>query len=54
MAMRPYENPDQMMRSVWIFEEKGCEKGLSSLVKDAHKFGETYDLCEFGHSRSII
>ena len=34
------ENPDPMMRSVWIFEEKACEKGFSSLVKDAHKFAE--------------
>ena len=38
MAVRLYENPDPMMRSVWIFEEKECEKGFSSLVKDAHKY----------------
>ena len=45
MAMRLYENPDPMMRSVWIFEDKECEKGFSSLVKDAHKFAEKHAAC---------
>ena len=40
MAVRLYENPDPMMRRVWIFEEKECEKVFSSLVKDAHKYAE--------------
>ena len=37
---KQYENPNPMMRSVRIFEEKVCEKGLSSLEKDAHKVAE--------------
>ena len=45
MAMRLYENPDSMMRSVWIFEDKECEKGFSTLVKDAHKFAEKLATC---------
>ena len=28
------------MRNVQIFEERGYEKGFSSLVKDVHKFAE--------------
>ena len=40
LNFRFLENPDPMMRGVWIFEEKACEKGFSSLVKDAHKFAE--------------
>ena len=38
--MRLYENPDPMMRSVLIFEEKTGEKRFCSLVKDVHKFAE--------------
>lgn len=38
--MKLYENPDPMMRSVLIFEEKTGEKGFFSLVKDAHKFAQ--------------
>ena len=37
---KQYENPDPMMRSVRIFEEKVCEKGFSSLEKEAHKIAE--------------
>ena len=50
LNFRFLENPDPMMRSVWIFEEKACEKGFSSLAKNAHKFAEqlgtlaTFDL----------
>ena len=40
LNFRFLENPDPMMRSVWIFEEKACEKGFSSLAKNAHKFAE--------------
>ena len=39
-AKKLYENPDPMMRSVRIFEGKACEKGFSSLVKDAYLFAE--------------
>ena len=35
-----YENPDPSMSNVQIFEERGYEKGFSSLVKDVHKFAE--------------
>ena len=45
MAVRLYENEDPMMRSVWIFEEKECEKGFSSLVKDVHKYAEKLATC---------
>ena len=45
MAVRLYGNPDAMMRGVWIFEEKECEKAFSSLVKDAHKFAEKLATC---------
>ena len=38
--MKLYENPDPMVRSVRIFEEKERKKGFSSVVKDAHKFAE--------------
>ena len=38
--MKLYENPDPMMRSMLIFEEKAGEKGFCSLVKDVHKFAE--------------
>lgn len=38
--MKLYENPDPMVRSVRIFEEKARKKGFSSVVKDAHKFAE--------------
>ena len=37
---KQYENPDPIMTSVRIFEEKVCEKGFSSLEKDAHKVAE--------------
>ena len=40
-VIKLYENPNPMMRSVRMFEERACgEKGFSLLVKDAHKFGE--------------
>lgn len=40
-VIKLYENPNPMMRSVQMFEERACgEKGFSLLVKDAHKFGE--------------
>ena len=38
--MKLYENPDPMVRSVRIFEEKARKKGFSSVVKDAHKLSE--------------
>ena len=38
--MKLYENPDPMMRSVLILEEKAGEKGFCSLVKDVYKFAE--------------
>lgn len=38
--MKLYENPDPMVRSVRIFEEKVYKKGFSSVVKDTHKFAE--------------
>ena len=34
------ENPDPMVRSVRIFEEKALKKGFSSVVKDALTFAE--------------
>ena len=40
-VIKLYENPNPMIRSMRIFEERACgEKGFSLLVKDAHKFGE--------------
>ena len=39
-ATKLHENPDLTMRGVRIFEGKACEKGFSSLVKDAYKFAE--------------
>ena len=40
-AITLYENPNPMMRSVRMFEERACgEKEFSLLVKDALKFGE--------------
>ena len=35
-------NPDPMMRSVRVFEERAAERGFASLVKDAHKYMNTY------------
>ena len=33
-------NPDLMMRSVRVFEERAAERGFASLVKDAHRYAE--------------
>ena len=33
-------NPDPMMRSVRVFEERAAERGFASLVKDAHRYAE--------------
>ena len=33
-------NPDLMMRSVRVFEERAAERGLASFVKDAHRYAE--------------
>ena len=42
VAIKLYMNPDPMMRSVWVFEERAAERGFASLVKDAHKYMNTY------------
>ena len=39
-AIRLYRNPDPMMRSARVFEERAAEKELASLVKDAHRSAE--------------
>ena len=39
-AIKLYMNPDPMIRSVRVFEERAAERGLSSLVKDAHRSAE--------------
>ena len=39
-AIRLYMNPDPMMRSVRVFEERAAENGFASLVKDAHRYAE--------------
>ena len=33
-----YMNPDPMMISVRVFEERAAERGFASLVKDAHRY----------------
>ena len=33
-------NPDPVMRSVRVFEERAAERGFASLVKDAHRYAE--------------
>ena len=39
-AIKLYMNPDPMMRSVQVFEERAAERGFVSLVKDAHRYAE--------------
>ena len=39
-AIKLYMNPDPMIRSVRVFEERAAERGLASLVKDAHRSAE--------------
>ena len=39
-AIKLYMNPDPMMRSVRVFEERAAESGFASLVKDAHRYAE--------------
>ena len=48
-AIKPCDNPDPMMGAVRIFEERACENGFSSLVKDTHKFAE-----ELGTSLNLV
>lgn len=50
-AIKLYENPNPMMRSVRMFLERAWgEKGFSLLVKEV--WGGTRDQSEFGYSRS--
>ena len=39
-AIKLYMNPDPMMRSARVFEERAAERGCASLVKDAHRYEE--------------
>ena len=38
--MKLCQNMDPSMRTVQQFEERAVEKGLTSLMKEAHKFAE--------------
>ena len=39
-GIKLYMNPEPMMRSVRVFEERAAERGFDSLVKDAHRYAE--------------
>ena len=43
-AIKLYMNPDPMMTSVRVFEERAAEGGFASLVKDAEELGTTLTL----------
>ena len=40
VAIKLYMNPELMMRSVRVFEERAAERVFASLVKDAHWYAE--------------
>ena len=42
-AIKIYMNPDLMMRSVRVFEERVAERGLTSLVKLCGGVGNGFD-----------
>ena len=55
MAIKLYENPDPMTRSLRILEERVCEKRFSSFVKDVHRFAKEWGTgLSLATRRSII
>ena len=46
-------NPDPMMRSVRVFEERAAERGFASLVKYAHRYVEELGTTKFPLFRSF-